>query len=77
MKTWVVTWVTESGDRGVFAIQSERKPPKDQIDAILYRMMPTEYEEVGFVDWEIEEQFIAHLPSQEEIDNMKNNTITY
>ena len=61
---YILTYCTESGDRDVFGIESKKPPTSNEVDTILYGMMPREYEECGGVDWEIEKAYTQKIPSK-------------
>lgn len=48
---WVTYGRTESGDDLEVIIWGAVKPTDEQVDGEYERLMPTEYEEVGSVNW--------------------------
>ena len=51
---WVVFGRTESGD-DLPILLFKSKPSKDRVNAEYREMLPEEYEEIGFVHWQLDE----------------------
>lgn len=70
-KLFIIDGNTENGDEFAYIVESEKEPTHDQVDAIIYRDLPDEYEEVGLTNWVCWEADIQELPSEKEIKNME------
>lgn len=54
MKQYITKGITESGDDLPVVLWKGRKPKNEEVDAKYRELLPEEYEEVGFVNWDIE-----------------------
>lgn len=54
-KQYLTDGITESSDKLPRILWVGRKPTDEEIDAKYAELLPEEYEEVGFVNWHIEE----------------------
>ena len=73
MRLYNISVTTESGDKYVFNVKSMHKPTDEQVDAMLYQQLETEYQEVGYVNWELTECSWLLLPTEAEIDELNEN----
>jgi len=53
-KTYVTKGITESSDDLPMILWKGRKPTDEEVDAKYQELLPEEYEDVGFVNWELE-----------------------
>jgi hypothetical protein len=54
MADYLTTGLTESSDKIPSVLWKGRKPTHEEVDAKYKELLPYEYEEVGFVNWDIE-----------------------
>jgi hypothetical protein len=54
MKQWLTTGQTESCDKLPSILWKGRKPTSEEIDAKYKELLPDEYSEVGFVNWDLD-----------------------